>query len=203
MAQRSGLLRWRVYRDVSGLAALEFALLSPFLAVLIFGILELSLRFRAADEFHRFVQQTGDMLSREEELFSEDLDAVHAAAAQIMKPVSISGGLEMDVASIGFTPDGTPELLWQRARGGPAAPFEASQASGLGRPGESVLRVSARFRYTTPLSDMLSLGALEMGHAVYYRPRVTRLIAIDGEVHDGGAEWLNDGDSIAATGDVS
>lgn len=202
MASRACLLhRWR--RGTRGLAALEFALLSPFLAVLIFGILELSLRFRAADEFHRFVQQTGDMLSREEELFSEDLDAVYAAAAEIMKPVSLAGGLEMDVASIGFTPDGSPEQLWQRARGGTAVPFDVTEAAGLGAPGESVLRVSARFRYATPLSDMLSLGPLEMGHAVYYRPRVTRLIAIDGEIHDGGAEWLNDGDSIAATGDVS
>ena len=39
---------------------------------------------------------------------------------------------------------------------------------------------------------------MNLDDAVYFRPRVTRLIAIDGQIHDDGADWVNDGDSTAA-----
>ena len=35
-------------REVAGVAALEFALIAPILAVLIYGLTEMTLRFRAA-----------------------------------------------------------------------------------------------------------------------------------------------------------
>ncbi|MEM6666104.1 MAG: TadE/TadG family type IV pilus assembly protein [Pseudomonadota bacterium] len=187
----------RFIRAKGGIAAIEFALFAPFLAVMIYGLLELTLRFRAADEFQRYVQQAGDYLSREEELFSADIDAIYSASNNMIRSGSLAGNLHMDVASIGFISDGTPELLWRRHRGDTPPSLDASEAVGLGDPGESVLRVSVRFSYETPISKLIGAGRMNLEEAVFYRPRTTRVIAIDGEIFDSGANWVNDGASTA------
>lgn len=184
-------------RQTRGVAALEFALIAPILAVLIYGLTEMTLRFRAADEYQRYLQQAGDYLSREDELFSSDIDEIYAVASQMIRSGSLTGNLHLDVSSIGFKSDGTPELLWRRHRGDTPPNFNVSEATGLGAPGESVIRVSARFSYETPISQIIGAGRMELDDAVYFRPRVTRLIAIDGQIHDDGADWVNDGDSTA------
>ncbi|MEL6661613.1 MAG: TadE/TadG family type IV pilus assembly protein [Pseudomonadota bacterium] len=191
------LIRRPLRSDTRGVAALEFALISPFLAVLIYGLIELTLRFRAADEFQRYLQQAGDYLSREDELFSSDIDDIFAAAAQMMRAGYSTGNVHIDVASIGFKSDGSPELLWRRHRGDTPPALNVSDAAGLGDPGESVLRVSARFSYQTPISQVIGTGQMNIDEAVFYRPRVTRLIAIDGAIHDDGVDWVSDGASTA------
>ena len=184
-------------REQRGVAALEFALIAPILGVLIYGLIEMTLRFRAADEYQRYLQQAGDYLSREDELFSSDIDEIYAAAGQMIRSADLTGNLHFDVASIGFKSDGAPELLWRRHRGDMPPEFNLSDSEGLGAPGESVIRVSARFSYETPISQIIGAGRMNLDDAVYFRPRVTRLIAIDGEIHDDGADWVNDGDSTA------
>ena len=72
-------------REARGVAALEFALIAPILAVLIYGLIEMTLRFRAADEYQRYLQQAGDYLSREDELFSSDIDEIYAASSQMIR----------------------------------------------------------------------------------------------------------------------
>lgn len=190
--------QWAVFlRNARGIAAIEFALFAPFLAIMIYGLLELTLRFRASDEFQRYVQQAGDYLSREDQLVSGDIDAIFNASSQMIRSGSLSGNLHLDVASIGFISDGSPELLWRRHRGDTPPSLDVSEAAGLGDPGESVLRVSVRFSYETPISQLIGTGRMELEEAVFYRPRVTRVIAIDGEIFDSGANWINDGASTA------
>lgn len=183
-------------RNVSGLAALEFALLAPFMAVLVYGLIELTLRLRAADEYQRYLQQAGDYLSRESELHASDLDEIYAAATQIMRHSHDGGTLHLDVSSIGYRPDGAPELLWRRYRGEEPPTLDITDANGLGDPGESVLRVSVRSTYVTPISQMVGAGVMNFDAAVYFRPRVTRLIAMDGLIHDAGVDWAGDGSSV-------
>lgn len=184
-------------RNRRGIAAIEFAMFAPFLAVMIYGLLELTLRFRAADEFQRYVQQAGDYLSREDQLVTADIDAIFNAADDMIRSAPLSGNLHMDVASIGFISDGSPELLWRRHRGDTPPSLDVAEAIGLGEPGESVLRVSVRFTYETPISQLIGAGRMTLEEEVFYRPRVTRVIAINGKIFDSGANWTNDGDSTA------
>lgn len=186
-------------RNRRGVAAMEFAMIAPFLVALVLSIIEISLRVRAADSFQRFLQQSGDYFSREDQLFTTDIDAMYAAVPDIMAPLDTTGRVDFDVASIGYIPDGSPELLWRRYRGEAPSDIDIASMNGLGAPGESVIRVGATFRYDTPVSALLGYDGMTLKSSVVYRPRVTRLIAIDGRVHDEGANWASDGASTAAT----
>ena len=185
----------RLRKDRRGIAALEFALVAPFLVILILGIIEVSLRVRAADNFQRYLYQAGDYFSRQDQLFTADIDEMYAAAGDIMAPLDTSGRLDIDVASVGFVSDGSPELLWRRERGNAPGALELGPMEGMGDPGESVIRVGATFRYTTPLSGILGGDSMTMTREVYFRPRLTRVIALNGEIHDDGANWTLDGQS--------
>jgi len=192
----------RLRQDRRGIAALEFALVAPFLVILILGIIEVSLRVRAADNFQRYLYQAGDYFSRQDQLFTADIDEMYAAAADIMAPLDTSGRLDIDVASVGFISDGSPELLWRRERGNAPGDLDLVPMEGMGDPGESVIRVGATFRYTTPLSGILGGDSMTMTREVYFRPRLTRVIALNGEIHDDGANWTLDGQSTAGEGEA-
>jgi len=169
--------------------------MAPFLVALVLGIVEVSLRVRAADTFQRYLYQAGDFVSRQDQLFTGDIDGIYAAAPDIMAPLDTAGRLDIDVASIGFIADGSPELLWRRERGNSPAEIDLNRTEGMGEPGESVIRVGATYRYTTPLSAILGAGSMTLTREVYFRPRLTRVIALDGEIHDAGANWTLDGQS--------
>lgn len=186
-----------IRQDQKGLAALEFALLAPFLVVLVLGILEVSLRIRAADTFQRYLYQAGDYFSRQDQLFTADIDEMYAAAGDIMSPLEVTGRLDVDVSSVGFIPDGSPELLWRRYRGKTPPTLDMTTFNQLGDPGESVIRVGATFSYQTPITALLGGNAMVLEREVYFRPRLTRVIALDGQVHDAGANWTLDGQSTA------
>lgn len=186
-----------LHGDRRGLAALEFALVAPFLVALILGILEVSLRIRAADSFQRYLYQAGDFFSRQDQLFSNDIDQMFLAAGNMMDPLEVTGRLDMDVASVGFIPDGSPELLWRRHRGNAPSELDMVRFTLLGAPGESVIRVGATFSYQTPITGLLGGDPMVLEREVYFRPRLTRVIALDGRVFDDGANWTLDGQSTA------
>lgn len=179
----------RLAGDTRGIAAVEFAFVAPVLVVMIVGILELSLRFRAIDAFERYVYQAGDFLSRADELQSADIDAIYNSRSQMMTPVPTASMLDLEIASIGIKDDGSAIQLWRRHRGQQPGSYDVTEAEELGDPGESVMRVSATYRYTSPIGLVLGSETISMKKSLYFRPRVTRLIAIDGDVADPGVDW--------------
>lgn len=178
-----------IWRACKGIAAVEAALIAPILFAIVLAILELSLRYRAYDAFHRYLFQAGDYLAREEQLVAGDITQIYQTADDLMAPLQTSGLLDLDVSSIGFKLDGTPELLWRRHRGTAPPSIDVSQAAGLGKPGESVVRVGVTYRYTSPITSMIGGDGMTLSNSLFFRPRVTRLIAIDGAIHDAGADW--------------
>ncbi len=179
----------RLASDTRGIAAVEFAFVAPVLVVMIVGLLELSLRFRAVDAFERYTYQAGDFLSRASELESADLDAIYASRSQMMTPVPAASELDLDIASIGIKDDETVVQLWRRHRGQAPGSYDLAEAEDLGDPGESVIRVATTYRYTSPIGLVLGSETVTMTKSLYFRPRVTRLIAIDGIVADPGIDW--------------
>jgi hypothetical protein len=177
----------RVLRDVRGVAAAEFALIAPALIFLVMGVLEMSFRFRAAEEATRYVHQIADLVSRDASLTTESLEGMRHAATFMMAPVDTSDSIDLDVSSIGFEGvDATPAFLWRRVAGTPVV-FNVEDAEGMGLEDESVIRVGVRYNYQSTLSDLFGGGFVAIERSAYARPRVERLVALDDETDDGGA----------------
>lgn len=177
----------RLGRDSRGIAATEFALIAPALIFLVMGVLEMSFRFRAAEEATRYVHQVADLVSRETSLTTEALEEIYGAAVHMMKPLDTTDNLDLDVSSVGFEgEDATPTVLWRRVAGTPVT-FELEDADGMGAQDESVVRVGVRYNYQSVLSDMFGGGFMAIEKSAYARPRIERKVSLDGAKSDGGA----------------
>jgi Flp pilus assembly protein TadG len=190
MRIRSLLPRRRIRslsRDRRGVAAAEFALIAPALIFMIMGVFEMSFRFRAAEEATRYVHQVADLISRETGLTTAGLDEIYAASVHMMKPLDNTDDLDVDVSSIAFVGDeAEPDIYWRRVAGAPTT-YDLADAEGMGIKNESVIRVGIRYHYQSILSNLFGGAVATMERAAYARPRVERLITLDGQTDDGGA----------------
>ena len=176
----------RLFTDARGVAATEFALIAPALIFLVMGVFELSFRFRAAEEATRYVHQVADLVSREATLTTTALEEVRDAAVFMMNPLETTDNLDLDVSSVGFEgTDAAPTMLWRRVAGS-AVEFNLSEAEGMGLVDESVIRVGIRYTYRSVLTDLFGGGFMAIERYAYARPRVERLVALDGSTDDGG-----------------
>ncbi|MEL6830371.1 MAG: hypothetical protein AAFO63_09580, partial [Pseudomonadota bacterium] len=175
------------------LAAVEFGLIIGPLALLMLAIFDLSYRFQAADEFERYSYQFGDILSRDDGLVAADLDTIHLAADEMMQQVDAPPeNLDIEISSIGFQADGEPVLLWRRYRGRtPLNDVPLDAARDLAGPGETVIRVEATLRYQTIVPFLPGSENLTISRSAFFKPRVTRAISMDGDIHDAGVVWDN------------
>ncbi len=175
----------RVFTDARGVAAAEFALIAPALIFLVMGVLEMSFRFRASEEATRYVHQMADLVSRETGLTTDALVELRNASMFMMKPLDTTDNLDFDVTSIGYDVDEQPEVLWRRVAGTEVS-FDVNEAEGMGIENESVIRIGVRYNYQSILSELFGGGFMAIERSAYARPRVERLISLDGQTDDGG-----------------
>jgi len=174
-------------RDRRGIAATEFALIAPALIFLVMGVLEMSFRFRAAEDATRYVHQVADLVSREETLSTTELKDIYDASIHMMKPLETTDRLDFDVSAVQLKGvSKTPTLLWRRVAGTPVT-FILSDTAGMGDQDESVVRVGVRYSYESVLSNLFGGKSMTIERSAYARPREERLIIMDGKTDDNGA----------------
>ena len=176
----------RFLADRRGIAATEFAMIAPALIFLVMGVLEMSFRFRASEEATRYVHQVADLISREDELTTEQLGKIYGAAVYMMKPLETTENLDLDIASIGYEgEDSEPTYYWRRVAGTPVE-FQLEDAEGMGLESETVIRVGVRYTYESVLSNLFGGSIMTIEREAFARPRLERVIVMDGEIDDGG-----------------
>jgi Flp pilus assembly protein TadG len=185
--RRIGRLRFAsagFLRDNRGIAAVEFALIAPALIFLVMGVLEMSFRFRAAEEATRYVHQMADLVSRENTLTTSSLEDLYSAATNMMKPLDDVDDLDFDISSVGFDGvDAVPAMYWRRVAGTPVD-FVAAQAEGMGVQDETVIRVGVRYTYTSVLTSLFGGETMAIEREAFARPRVERVVTMDGMIND-------------------
>ena len=181
-APRNGIGLWR---DRRGIAAVEFALIAPALLVVFLGVIEMSFRFRAAEETTRFTQEVADLVSRQETFSTSALEDLYDASVYMMKPLEATDRLDLDVVSVGYAndADATPSVFWRRSLGVPVD-VDLDESRGLGGKNESVIRVAVRYRYDSPFTTLFRGPTVNIRRVAYARPRLTRLITMDGAVQE-------------------
>lgn len=179
----------RFANDRRGVAATEFVLLLPMMMLMSFGLAEVYVAHATEDQFQRYVHQSGDLLAREPTLTTASITTILNAADQMIDGYDSNRQIDIHVASIGFKADGSPILLWSRSAGGAPTIFGVEEVAGMGLPADTVIRVEANMSYTSPFNFIWETDTRHISSVVYFRPRETRAISMDGAVSETDPDW--------------
>jgi Flp pilus assembly protein TadG len=144
-------------QSTAGVAAIEFAMILPILALMTLGVAEVTNAVIAHKKFQSAVAMVGDLVSREETI-GTDTDSAKQALAGIMKAAENAIlpfnklDLQMAITAIAANPNtGAQTVAWAYSHQGYdvtacQAP-KAMPAAGMIAPGNSAILVEARFTY--------------------------------------------------------
>ena len=168
-----------LFADAGGAIAVEYALLLPMMVATLLGAVETFAAVQAYGKAVSAVQTVADLTARVDTQSSASMAAIVTAAQRVMDPLPGSAAtMGIRVESVVFGATGTPSAQWTFNWGSGAAAVPLSVASGLGKPGESVVTVSLRYDHAPLLHDIL--GTLTFREIAVARPRTTRVIPFSG-----------------------
>lgn len=163
----------RFRRDHRGVAAIEFALMAPFLVALYLGAIELMLAFQALTRMSHMATAMADMASQNRTISAAELDEIMRAGSVMAYPLP-SGPLGQRISSIRRDANGAVSVSWSRASNySGAAP---QSPAGFLQPGESLIVADVSYDYPTAFALLLPTQLRFERHA-YLRPRLTDAVA--------------------------
>ncbi len=184
MLKNIALALQRFRNSERGVAAVEFALIVPFLLTLYFGSLEAAALFTVDKRINSTSATLGDLISQWDPLEVPGVVKVPqttwnnylAASTAIMTPYSTTG-LKIVVSLVKVKNDGTTLVLWSKANTGAAktenaayAGFTASSMMNQVARGGCIVAAEASYSYR-PLLGQVFTTALTLGHTNYFLPR--------------------------------
>lgn len=161
----------RLWRDRTGVSAIEFAFIFPVMIVVYMGAVDLSQVLTADRKVTNLASSTADLVAQAEVVNAGALQDIFDAAAWIMEPFS-TAGLSIVVTSVVLDKDGNPEVAWSEAYNGSkrAKGSSVSLPDNLIETGGSVIMAEVRYQYTSVLSKFVSDG-FTLSDTFYLRPR--------------------------------
>lgn len=170
-------------RDRRGVAALEFALLLPFMIALYVASNETSQALTVYRKVAHTGSTLGDLTSQASTLSTADMNNIMAASAAVMSPFTDTG-LKIVVAAV-EKKNNAYVVDWSIAKNtttwteGGSPPI--TMPSGLISDGEQIIVTQVQYTYTSAFSnfmkDIWGANTITLKDLSYFRPRVTTNIA--------------------------
>lgn len=188
------LKRLRTFaRGASGMAAVEFALIAPFMMVLFFGLVELCNALNAHQKVTSVASTAADLTGQAKSVTAADLADIFAASSAIMTPFSASD-VSIVVTSIGGSGQrNVGKVLWSVTNGHGVA-HNAGDTIDIGNPATlnagdigllpadcasgaqcSLILAEVSYTYRSSYAKIIT-GDLPMTDTFYTKPR--RVIAV-------------------------
>ena len=165
--------------DQSGLSAVEFALLLPFMAILYLGSVEVG----QGVAIDRMVALTASTVTNVVSQYtvvsaSQDMPDILNASAQILTPYS-AANVSVTVSCITIDNAGKATVTWSQALHTKARTVGATVTvpAALATPNTTLILGEANYTYT-PLIDFLHLGTLNLYSSEYMFPRSSPTITL-------------------------
>lgn len=188
---RHSLLRLtqRFRRDDRAVAAVEFALIMPFMLLLYFGSMEAAALFTVDKRVNSVSATIGDLVSQwdfDDGALPNDTFADYlSASVAIISPFS-SQGLAVVVSLVKVNDDGSTEVLWSesnaagvpRVAGDPYPDLAADQKMNEIAQGGCVIASEASYSYRPMLGQVFTSNIL-LAHTNYLLPRFGSQIALN------------------------
>ena len=157
------------YKDISGVSAVETAILFPVLLMMLTAVYDLGQGVVLSQKVNSASQIIGDLIARNETVNSAMIDDVINAGELALFPYP-SEGFSYDIVSVEFDEDGDAFELWRRTFGMVATSTPLEDSVGLGNEGEGVVVVSVEYTYE-PFFNQFFVGNLLMNERAFLRGR--------------------------------
>ncbi|HZY51138.1 MAG TPA: TadE/TadG family type IV pilus assembly protein [Devosia sp.] len=174
----------RLGASESGAAAVEFALIMPFMLALYFGSMEASVLFTADKRVNTISATVGDLIAQWDPntvpaaIPQATLDSYFSASQGIMRPYPTTG-IKQVVSLIWVASDGTTKVLWSLANGTgavartanvPFAPLSTTSTTDVVARGGCIIAAETTYSYK-PLLGQVFTTAFNLYHINYFVPR--------------------------------
>jgi Flp pilus assembly protein TadG len=163
----------------SGIGAVEFALIAPFLFALYLGGTEVSMAVTINRKVEHTASTINDLVTQAQSLGAGDLQGIYQISASLMAPYS-SSGLKIRVTSVFIDSNGVSKVDWSCPTTGMA---KLAAGAGFTLPTQFaalrnryILVSETRFPYS-PLTTYGMIGEIEMGGTSYLDPRIGSNVA--------------------------
>ncbi len=172
-----------------GVAALEFAIVTPFLILLLLGGFEMARFLIVQQKAEKIAFSVADVTAQYESVTSTEISQVFAAVEQIMKPHPFNTNGRVILSSV-YNPDGTekPKVRWQCENAG-----ALNVVSKVGKVGNDAtlpqtflldekdnLIVTEVFYRFTPVFKTIFTGPFVVYRTAMFRPRLGALTSAPG-----------------------
>jgi Flp pilus assembly protein TadG len=167
----------RCYHEQGGIAAVEFALVLPFLLLLCFGGIELT----DGVIVNRQVGLTADTITNIVAQYttisaSQQMPDILNASVQIFAP-NPSSAATVVVSLVGVDSSGNATVTWSQALNGTARPAgqPLTLPGNLAVPNTNLVFGETTYAYT-PWFDFMNIGTISLKASVYMSPRDSNII---------------------------
>lgn len=178
----------KLIRSQDGLAATEFALMSPIIMVLFLASFEVTRYVLAAQKTEKAAVTVSDLVAQSKDLTMSDMDVMILAVEEVMQPLDFANDGFVIISSVSRVGSGDPQVNWQYT--GSHLWTQTSQVGGAGSnatlptgfelsPNEGVIIAEVYYNYSPILS---AGGLLDVGGALYkigvFKPRLGELTTL-------------------------
>lgn len=180
----------RLWHDSHGLAALEFALVSPFLVIVWLGMVELNSLLDARAKLQAATVSFGDLVSQEETrtdgsytaVTSTVVNTLYNAVGAILNPLpNDKSVLSVRLESVVTLSGQTPKVAWSWSCGSATTFTDLDPAAykDYAESDASILVVRVGYLHTQPITGYFTQSQELMTEEYIVRPRYSRRLELD------------------------
>lgn len=174
-----------LWRDQSGVSAVEFALILPIILILLVGLVDTNEALIVHRKMRQVTSTVADLIAQSEQLTTSQVDLTLTGAASLLSPYPLTS-LHIVVSVLDVT-ETEQTVNWSRAYNDTAeqagAPAGFAAPDELTEPGIQMIAVRADYTLTTIFSPLMAGMTGRDGHymvdRMYERPRISDAIELD------------------------
>jgi Flp pilus assembly protein TadG len=177
MSRKPQCFLGRFRRNKTGMAATEFALITPLMLSLYFGVTELSDGLMCESKVTVLASTAADLVAQDSQITNAEMTEIFNALEEVMYPYS-SASTQVVVSSLIYVNATSAKVAWSDAKNSSPRAVDSTVTipSGLISAGGSVIFAEVKHNYTSPAGELI-YGTIQMSETFYLKPRRTTAIA--------------------------